>query len=81
MATQRYSYSARLNPQESIRDLRIRLGLTQEEFADALAITVSTVNRWENGHTIPRKLAWRAIERLTRASKQRVGGNGRQSGE
>jgi len=49
---------------QSIRDLRTRLGLTQEEFAHAIAVTVSTVNRWENGHATPSKLAWRAIQGL-----------------
>ena len=51
---------------QSIRDLRTRLGLTQEEFAHAIAVTVSTVNRWENGHAAPSKLAWRAIQSLTK---------------
>ena len=51
---------------QSIRELRTRLGLTQEEFAHAIAVTVSTVNRWENGHAAPSKLAWRAIQSLTR---------------
>jgi putative transcriptional regulator len=49
---------------QSIRDLRTRLGLTQEEFAHAIAVTVSTVNRWENAHATPSKLAWRAIQTL-----------------
>lgn len=49
---------------QSIRELRTRLGLTQEEFAHAIAVTVSTVNRWENGHAAPSKLAWRAIQGL-----------------
>jgi len=52
--------------QQSIRDLRTRLRLTQEEFAHAIAVTVSTVNRWENGHAKPSKLAWRAIHALAR---------------
>jgi len=52
--------------QQSIRDLRARIGLTQEEFAHAIAVTVSTVNRWENGHAKPSKLAWRAIQALAR---------------
>ena len=51
---------------QSIRDLRAKLGLTQEEFAHAIAVTVSTVNRWENGHANPSKLAWRAIQTLAR---------------
>ncbi len=48
----------------SIRDLRRNLRMTQEEFAHTLGITVATVNRWENGHAKPSKLARRAIERL-----------------
>jgi DNA-binding transcriptional regulator YiaG len=50
-----------------IRRLRSRLGLTQEEFAHALNVTFSTVNRWENGHAQPSRLAWAAIESLTTA--------------
>ena len=49
-----------------VRELRLQLALTQEEFAHAIAVTVSTVNRWENGHANPSKLAWRAIQTLAR---------------
>lgn len=55
----------------TIRELRLRLGLTQEEFAHALAVTFSTVNRWENGHARPSKLARRAIEALARRGATR----------
>ena len=55
----------------NIRELRIRLGMTQEEFAHALAVTFSTVNRWENGHAKPSKLARRAIEALARRGNPR----------
>jgi putative transcriptional regulator len=59
---------------QAIRELRARLGMTQEEFAHAIAVTVSTVNRWENGHANPSKLAWRAIQSLTRKRGTTVGG-------
>ena len=36
-----------------IAALRRRLNMTQEEFAHAIGVTVSTVNRWENGHAKP----------------------------
>jgi DNA-binding transcriptional regulator YiaG len=49
-----------------IRGLRQKLGMTQEEFAHEIAVTVSTVNRWENAHAEPSKLAWKAIEDLAR---------------
>jgi DNA-binding transcriptional regulator YiaG len=63
---------------QSIRELRARLGMTQEEFAHAIAVTVSTVNRWENGHANPSKLAWRAIQGLARKRGTSVGGKGRE---
>lgn len=47
-----------------IRALRDRLGFTQEDFAHALGVTVSTVNRWENSHATPSKLALRALQSL-----------------
>jgi len=40
--------------------------MTQEEFAHEIAVTVSTVNRWENAHAEPSKLAWKAIQELAR---------------
>ena len=42
---------------ELVRRLRSKLGLTQEELAHELGITVGTVNRWENGRFRPSKLA------------------------
>ena len=54
------------NPGNLIRSLRQKLGMTQEEFAHEIAVTVSTVNRWENAHAEPSKLAWKAIHDLAR---------------
>jgi len=47
-----------------IRTLRQKLALTQEEFAHTVGVTVSTVNRWENAHAEPNRLAWKAIREL-----------------
>jgi putative transcriptional regulator len=52
------------NTRSLIRTLRQQLGMTQEEFAHQIAVTVSTVNRWENSHAEPSKLAWKAIRDL-----------------
>ena len=49
-----------------IRTLRQKLSMTQEEFAHEIAVTVSTVNRWENAHAEPSKLAWKAVNDLAR---------------
>ena len=40
-----------------IRFLRQQLGMTQEELAQALGITVGTVSRWEKGRFRPSRLA------------------------
>ncbi len=47
-----------------ISELRRRLNMTQEEFAHTIGVTVSTVNRWENGHIEPSRLARRALDTL-----------------
>jgi DNA-binding transcriptional regulator YiaG len=50
-----------------VRSLRQRLRMTQQGFAHAIGVTVSTVNRWEKGHAAPSKLAWNAVRDLARA--------------
>ena len=57
----------RENACDMIRSLRHRLGMTQETFAQAIEVTVSTVNRWENAHSAPSRLAWRAVRDLARS--------------
>lgn len=47
-----------------IRDLRRRLGVTQETLAKLLNVTVWTVNRWEAGRVSPRGARLRALQRL-----------------
>jgi len=52
------------NPGEMIRSWRSRLGVTQEMLARALGVTLSTLNRWENGRGLPSQLAWRELKGL-----------------
>lgn len=49
-----------------IKELRARLGLTQEQFAAKVGVTWSTVNRWENGRGKPSPLALRQIVAMQR---------------
>ncbi|EDP73581.1 helix-turn-helix domain-containing protein [Hydrogenivirga sp. 128-5-R1-1] len=49
---------------KEIRELRKKLGLTQEEFAQLLGVGFTTVNRWENGKSEPRGQALEALEKL-----------------
>lgn len=36
-----------------VKQLRERLHLTQEQFAQKIGVTYSTVNHWENGKRVP----------------------------
>lgn len=47
-----------------IKQLRIELHLTQEEFAHRLGVTLSTVNRWENNKSFPSRLALKQLQQL-----------------
>ena len=53
-----------------ITELRVSLSLTQEQFAARIGVTLSTVNRWENGKGKPSPLAKLRIEELQRELKQ-----------
>ena len=38
---------------EAIRDIRQKCFLSQDAFANALGVSLSTVNRWEKGKSVP----------------------------
>ncbi len=40
-----------------IKQIRNHLNMTQTDFANWLGVSFATVNRWENGHAVPNKLA------------------------
>ena len=46
---------------ELIKSIRVQLGITQEQLAHKLNVSFSTINRWENGHTIPKKLGQKCL--------------------
>jgi hypothetical protein len=48
-----------------IRNLRSRLGLTQVALAERLGGSFPTVNRWENGKSVPSQLAWEKLLELS----------------
>jgi DNA-binding transcriptional regulator YiaG len=48
----------------TVKEVRRQLALSQEELAHALGVSFATVNRWENGKTIPSKLARRQFEQF-----------------
>lgn len=46
-----------MNFSEFVIYVRKQLDLTQKELAEAINVSFSTINRWENGHVIPSNLA------------------------
>ena len=48
----------------TLRTIRARLDLTQQQLADRLGVSFATVNRWEGGTTKPQKAAQEAIAAL-----------------
>ncbi|MDZ7953833.1 helix-turn-helix domain-containing protein [Nostoc sp. DedQUE09] len=47
-----------------IRELRQQLHLSQEKFAAKLGVSLRTINRWENGSTVPSQMALKLIEEM-----------------
>lgn len=47
--------------QSLLKDIRAGLELSQAELAERLNVSFATVNRWENGHAVPNKLAQTAL--------------------
>lgn len=54
----------------SVKRVRNELGLSQEELAHELGVSFATINRWENGKTIPFKLARRQFEAFCNEMKK-----------
>ncbi len=48
----------------ALRAIRAKLDLTQEQLAERLGVSFTTVNRWEGGSTAPQKAAKEAIAAL-----------------
>lgn len=46
----------------SLKELRIRAGLTQVQLAKAVNVTQCTVSAWENGRAFPRMALWKSLE-------------------
>ena len=47
-----------------VKELRQRLNLTQEQFAQEVGVTYSTVNHWENGKRIPQPFLLRRLREM-----------------
>lgn len=50
-----------MNFSEAVKEVRSKLNLTQQQLAEALSVNYTTINRWENGHSVPSKLAQKSF--------------------
>ncbi|MDE0485440.1 MAG: helix-turn-helix domain-containing protein, partial [Nitrospira sp.] len=50
--------------QSTLRAIRAKLDLTQQQLAERLGVSFATINRWEGGATKPQKAAQEAIAAL-----------------
>lgn len=52
------------NYQKSLVELRSKLDISQEELAKILYVSISSVNRWENGRFAPTKIVKFRLDKL-----------------
>ncbi len=52
----------------NIRVMRRRMLMSQEDFAQAIGVSFTTVNRWESGKCFPSYKAMRQIDEYCRAN-------------
>ncbi|MBD1909153.1 MULTISPECIES: helix-turn-helix domain-containing protein [unclassified Leptolyngbya] len=52
-----------------IHQLRQHFNLSQEKFAAKLGVSFKTVNRWENGRSVPSPMAMKLIEELLESTE------------
>ena len=55
---------------EHMRELRLTFGLSQEQLARLVGVSVRTVARWEGGHSQPSPLAERQLQGLDTLERQ-----------
>jgi putative transcriptional regulator len=44
-----------------VKKVRLELKLSQQQLAQALNVSYTTINRWENGHVVPSNLAQKSF--------------------
>lgn len=47
-----------------IKKMRVDAGFTQVDVATELGVTLATVSRWENGHSVPHKAFQKMMKRM-----------------
>lgn len=53
----------------AIKEIRVKSLLSQNDFANELGVSFSTVNRWENGHAMPNYKALKKLKEFCLANQ------------
>ena len=61
---------------ERVKRLRQRLGLSQQQLAERLGVTLGSISRWELGKSGPIKPYLEKLEALERQVERQQGGKG-----
>jgi len=64
-----------------VKRLREHMRLTQEQFAQAVGVTYSTVNQWENGRRRPQPYLQRKLREMERSYLEQQQGKEGAEGE
>lgn len=56
---------------QHVLEIRLEMGLTQEQFAAKLGVSFPTVNRWENKKTKPSPLAIQKLQKFLLALQKK----------
>ena len=56
---------------QHVLEIRLKMDMTQEEFAAKLGVSFPTVNRWENKKTKPSPLAIQKLQKFFSALKKK----------
>ena len=58
---------------DGIKDFRERQAMSQQQMAEVLGVHITTISRWENGHTIVSNLGGKRLDALRRRLEREVG--------
>ena len=56
---------------QHVLEIRLEMGLTQQQFAAKLGVSFPTVNRWENKKTKPSPLAIQKLQKILSALQKK----------
>lgn len=54
-----------MDEEHPLRKYRAKRGLSMDEFAGMMGVTVATISRWETGGRVPESKYWARLKQIT----------------